>query len=135
MSDSEIQVEILTPEKPLASEAAEEVSFPAEDGYMGILPRHTPLVAGLGIGEVTLRQGPNLKRFLVQGGFAQVSPERVVLLADLALLAERIDRAEAEADLKKAAEALSHATMPEEVEAALTLERSARARLEILGRR
>jgi F-type H+-transporting ATPase subunit epsilon len=101
---------------------------------MGILSRHTPLVAGLGIGEVILRQGPNLKRFLVQGGFAQVSPERVVLLADQALPEERIDSAEAEADMRKAAEALSRATMPEEVEAALILDRSARARLEILGR-
>ena len=84
---------------------------------------------------MTLRQGTNLKRFLVEGGFAQVSPERVVLLADQALPEERIDRGEAEADLRRSAEDMSHATMPEEVEAALTLERSARARLEIVGRR
>ena len=54
MSENKIQVEILTPERPLADEEASEVNFPAVDGYMGVLPQHTPLVAELGIGEVRL---------------------------------------------------------------------------------
>lgn len=134
MADKRIQVEILTPERPLATEAADEVNFPAVDGYMGVLPEHTPLVAELGIGEVTFLQGQALKRFMVSGGFVQVFPDRVSILADEAKAPEDVDREQAETEIRKAAEDLEKAELPEEVNAALELEKRAQTKLELLGK-
>jgi len=135
MSDTQIQIEIMTPQRPLAEAQADEVSFPAEDGYMGILPRHTPLVAELGIGKVTFRQGGEVTRFMVNGGFVQVHPDRITILANEAQAEADLDREQAEADLKRSEVDLAAAKMPEEVEAALTLARAAKVKLDLLGKK
>ena len=134
MSDIKIKVEIMTPERPLADEEASEVNFPAVDGYMGVLPEHTPLVAELGIGEVRIvRDGQEL-RFMVNGGFVQVAPDRVTLMANEAEAAEEIDRDKAQADRKQSEEDLAKAQMPEEVDAALDLAKTAETRIDLLGK-
>ena len=131
MSDNKIKVEIMTPERPLADEEASEVNFPAADGYMGILPEHTQLVAELGIGEVVVVRGGKEQRFMVNGGFVQVGPDRVTLMANEAEAAEDIDRAQAEADLKQSEEDLAKAELPEEVDAALDLAKAAETRIKL----
>ena len=134
MSDIKIKVEIMTPERPLADEEASEVNFPAADGYMGVLPEHTPLVAELGIGEVRIQVDGQEKRFMVNGGFVQVYPDRVTLMANEAEAAEEIDRDKAQADLKRSEEDLARAEMPEEVDAALDLAKTAETRIDLLGK-
>jgi F-type H+-transporting ATPase subunit epsilon len=134
MSDIKIKVEIMTPERPLADVQATEVNFPAADGYMGVLPEHTPLVAELGIGEVTVTVGGQEHRFMVNGGFVQVFPDRVTLMANEAEAAEKIDREKAEADLRQSEEDLAKAELPEEVDAALDLARTAETRIGLLGK-
>ncbi|MCP3987589.1 MAG: ATP synthase F1 subunit epsilon [Actinomycetia bacterium] len=131
MADNKIKVEILTPERPLAEEEATEVNFPATDGYMGILPDHTPLVAELGIGEVVGVKDGQEQRFMVNGGFAQVAPDRVTLMANEAQASEDIDRAQAEADLKQSEADLLKAELPEEVDAALDLAKTAETRINL----
>ncbi len=131
MSDNTIKVEIMTPERPLADEAATEVNFPAADGYMGVLPEHTPLVAELGIGEVRIQVDGQEKRFMVNGGFVQVAPDRVTLMANEAEAAEDIDRDKAQADLKQSEEDLAKAELPEEVDAALDLAKTAETRINL----
>ena len=134
MSDIKIKVEIMTPERPLADEEASEVNFPATDGYMGVLPEHTPLVAELGIGEILVVRDGQQKRFMVNGGFVQVYPDRVTLMANEAEAAEKIDREKAEADLKQSEKDLAKAQLPEEVDAALDLAKTAETRIGLLGK-
>ncbi len=134
MADNKIKVEILTPERPLAEEEATEVNFPATDGYMGVLPDHTPLVAQLGIGEVRIQVDGQEKRFMVNGGFVQVAPDRVTLMANEAQAAGDIDRAQAEADLKQSEEDVLKAQLPDEVDAALDLAKTAETRIDLLGK-
>lgn len=133
MSEIKIKVEIMTPERPLADEEASGVNFPAVDGYMGVLPEHTPLVAELGIGEVRILQDGQERRFMVNGGFVQVAPDRVTLMANEAEAAEDIDREKADADLKQSEEDLAKAELPDEVDAALDLAKTAETRIDLLG--
>ena len=134
MSEIKIKVEIMTPERPLADEEASEVNFPAVDGYMGILPEHTPLVAELGIGEVVVVKDGQELRFMVNGGFVQVAPDRVTLMANEAEAAGNIDRDKAQADLKQAEQDLAAAELPAEVDAALDLAKTAETRIDLLGK-
>ncbi len=134
MSENKITVEIMTPERPLADEEASEVNFPAVDGYMGVLPEHTPLVAQLGIGEVRIHTNGQEKRFMVNGGFVQVAPDRVTLMANEAMAADQIDGDKARADLKRSEEDLAKAALPEEVDAALDLAKTAETRIGLLGK-
>lgn len=133
MSEIKIKVEIMTPERPLADEEATEVNFPAVDGYMGVLPEHTPLVAELGIGEVRIVLDGQEQRFMVNGGFVQVAPDRVTLMANEAEAAKDIDGEKARADLKKSEEDLAKAELPDEVDAALDLAKTAETRIDLLG--
>jgi len=134
MADNKIKVEIMTPERPLADEEASEVNFPAVDGYMGVLPEHTPLVAELGIGEVRIVRDGQEHRFMVNGGFVQVAPDRVTLMANEAEAAEDIDREKAQADLKQSGEDLARAELPDEVDAALDLAKTAETRIDLSGK-
>jgi F-type H+-transporting ATPase subunit epsilon len=134
MSSTTIKVEIMTPERPLADQQASEVNFPAADGYMGVLPEHTPLVAELGIGEVVVTVGGTEQRFMVNGGFVQVGPDRVTLMANEAEAAGEIDTEAAKADLKQSEEDLAKAELPEDVDAALDLAKTAETRINLSGK-
>jgi len=97
MADA-LQLEVLTLEGSVVHESAAEVQVPARDGYLGILPGHTPLLTELGIGALSYRQGGSTLFVAVMGGFAEVLPDRVIILADAAERAEDIDVAAARAD-------------------------------------
>ena len=97
-----IHLEIVTPEKQLFSGAVDAVTVPANTGYLGILPGHAPLLAELGIGEISYKTGSKTEYLSCSWGFLEVLPDRVVLLAQSAESASDID-------LKRAEEAKTRA--------------------------
>jgi F-type H+-transporting ATPase subunit epsilon len=86
-----LRVELATPSRLLVSTAADEVVIPGAEGYFGVLPGHAPLLAALGPGEVAIRTGRTERHVAVSGGFAEVGPDRVTILADAAEPPEAID--------------------------------------------
>ncbi len=99
---SHLSLEIVTPERPLLSETVDEVEVPGADGYFGVLPGHTPLLASLQVGELWYRKGTERSYLSVAFGFAEVMPDRVTILARIAERAEDIDIERAEAQRQRA---------------------------------
>ena len=104
---STIRLELVTPQRLLVSEDVDEVLLPGYYGEFGVLPGHTQVLSILSIGMLHYRKGDETNRVAVGGGFAEVTPERVVVLADVAEKAGEIDvdrarkaRERAEAALK-----------------------------------
>jgi F-type H+-transporting ATPase subunit epsilon len=91
-----IHLEIVTPEKQIFSGMVDSVTVPSTTGYLGILPGHAPLLAELGIGEVSYKNGEKTEYLFCSWGFVEALPERVVLLAQTAELASDIDLKRAE---------------------------------------
>jgi F-type H+-transporting ATPase subunit epsilon len=89
-------LEIVTPERLAFSEEVDSVQVPGIDGELGILPHHAPLVSLLGVGELRIRKGGTEELFAVAGGFLQVRPDKVVVMAETADLASEIDLERAE---------------------------------------
>lgn len=103
-----IDLEIVTPDRLLVRERVDEVEIPGAEGYFGVLPGHTPLLASLAVGEMWYRTGQERTYLSIAFGFAEVLPDRVTILARLAEKAEEIDPARAEAARKRAEERLAH---------------------------
>ena len=78
-----LHLTIVTPEKLLVETEADEVELPGLDGYLGILPGHRPLNTALGNGTITFRMGSQEERYAVRGGFAEVSPESVLVITEI----------------------------------------------------
>lgn len=121
-------LEIVTPERQVFSEQVDSVVCPGIEGELGILPHHAPLLTTLGIGELRIRRGGEEEYFALAGGFLQVRPDKVVVMAETADMASEIDverameaRREAErqlsegfdepADMARARAALQHALL------------------------
>jgi F-type H+-transporting ATPase subunit epsilon len=85
------------------------VVVPGIEGQLGILPHHTPLISALGIGELKIRKGTSEQVMLISGGFVEVRPDRVVVMADIAEHSEEIDEARAVEARKRAEEELQRA--------------------------
>ncbi len=90
-----LQVSILTPEKPFWDGEAEEIILPAETGEMGILKNHAPIVCGLSVGAMLIRTKQEWQSVAIMGGFALVKQNQVTILANEAFAAESIDAEEA----------------------------------------
>jgi F-type H+-transporting ATPase subunit epsilon len=101
-----IDLQIVTPDRMLVHEPVDEVEIPGVDGYFGVLPGHTPLLAALSVGELWYRKGQDRTYLAVAYGFAEVLPDRVTILAHLAERAEDIDVARAESARTRAAQRL-----------------------------
>jgi F-type H+-transporting ATPase subunit epsilon len=86
-----LNLEIVTPERLAYSGSVDSVQLPGSEGELGILPHHAPLIATLGAGELRLRKGGTEESFAVFGGFVQVLPDKVVVMAESADLASDID--------------------------------------------
>lgn len=95
---AKLHLTIVTRDRKLIDVEVDEVVLPAVNGQMGVLPGHTPLLAMLGIGELMYRVGSTPRRMVLTWGFAEVLPDRVIVLAEGATPAEEIDRAQAERD-------------------------------------
>jgi len=113
---AKLQVELVTAEGRLVSREADFVVAPGIEGELGVLPRHIPLLTPLRAGEVTVRNDGNDEYIFVAGGFLEVLPDKVVILADAAERAEDIDEARAEGARRKAQQLLEE--KPEGLEAA-----------------
>jgi F-type H+-transporting ATPase subunit epsilon len=90
------QLEIVTPEKLVVNEPAEEAQIPGLSGYLGILPGHAPLITELAVGVITYRAQGVTKSLSVAWGFAEVLPDKVTMLAETAERPEEIDVARAQ---------------------------------------
>lgn len=104
-------LEIVTPERLAYSNTVDSVQLPGSEGELGVLPHHAPLVATLGIGELRIRKGGEEEAFAIVGGFLQVRPDKVVVMAETADLASEIDleRAmEAKREAERALEGAAH---------------------------
>ena len=102
-----IDLQIVTPERMLVHEQVDEVEIPGADGYFGVLPGHTPLLAALSVGELWYRKGQEKTYLSIVHGFAEVLPDRVTILAQLAEHPDEIDVARAEAARQRASERLN----------------------------
>jgi F-type H+-transporting ATPase subunit epsilon len=115
---TKIQLLIVSADRSLVNETVDEVEIPGCDGYFGVLPGHTPLLTVLQVGELWYRQGPEKHYLSIAFGFAEVQPDRVTILAQIAEKAEEIDLARAEAAKKRAEERVVRPTVDMDAERA-----------------
>ena len=119
-----LHLEVITPERKVYEDDVDMVIAPGSEGYLGILPHHTPLLTALGPGEFRVKKGGVEEVLAIFGGFMDVRPDRVIVLTDAAEPAEEIDTARAQAARARAQETLSQA-------ATLSAADEARARAEL----
>lgn len=101
-----LKLDIVTAERVVYSEDVDIVIAPGVEGQLGILPHHAPLMTTLQAGELVARRGSGEDSLAISGGFMEVRPDRVIVLADAAERAEEIDITRAEAARKRAEERL-----------------------------
>ena len=101
-----IHLEIVTPERLAYSDDVDAVVLPGSEGELGILPHHAPLVSTLGVGELRIRKGGAEESFAIVGGFLQVRPDKVVVMAETADMASEIDLEKAQEARREAERAL-----------------------------
>ncbi|MCA3278786.1 MAG: ATP synthase F1 subunit epsilon [Roseomonas sp.] len=127
------QLELVSPEKLLLSRKVEMAVIPAAEGEMGVLAGHAPMIVALRGGVISVREGGQVtEQLFVAGGFAEVAPDRVTILADEATPLASLSKSEAQSRLAEAEAAFSAAAneTPEKREAAMTRLLSARAMVE-----
>jgi F-type H+-transporting ATPase subunit epsilon len=113
---TKITLEIVTPDRSLVREDVDEVIVPGSEGEFGILPGHTPLLATLRVGELSYRQGQEKHYLAIAFGFAEVLPDRVTILAQIAERAQDIDVARAERAKQRAEERLARPSAAAEMD-------------------
>src|SRR6202453_2262133 len=124
MADT-IELEVVTPERQLVKESVTEAQVPAKEGYIGVLPGHAPLLSLLGSGVLTYNpQGGARKVLAIHGGFVEVLPDHITVLANLAERAEEIDIEKARAALKQATARLTSHDQAGATDPAVALEES-----------
>jgi F-type H+-transporting ATPase subunit epsilon len=101
-----ILLEIVTPERLAYSDTVDAVVLPGGDGELGVLPHHAPLLSTLGVGELRIRKGSEEEAFAIVGGFVQVRPDKVVVMAETADMASEIDLEKAQEARREAERAL-----------------------------
>ena len=101
-----IKLEIVTPERLVFDETVDAVTLPGSEGELGVLPHHAPLLSTLGVGELRIRRGGDEEYFAIAGGFVQVRPDKVVVMAETADLASEIDLEKAQEARREAERAL-----------------------------
>jgi F-type H+-transporting ATPase subunit epsilon len=102
-----LHLEIVTPERLAYEDDVDMVICPGTDGELGILPHHAPLISTLGFGELKIRKGGQEEYFAIAGGFVQVRPDKVVVMAETADMASEINLEAAEQARREAEKALS----------------------------
>jgi len=102
-----LELQIVTPDRLLVQQPVDEVQVPGSEGYFGVLPGHTPMLASLAVGELWYRKGQEKTYLAIAFGFAEVLPDRVTILARLAERAEDIDIERADAARQRAEERIA----------------------------
>jgi F-type H+-transporting ATPase subunit epsilon len=95
--DSTFRLRIVTPYREVVMEDVGEAQVPGKEGYLGILPGHAPLISELKVGELSYRRGREASHLAVSGGFVEVLPDQVTILAETAERSDEIDVARAQA--------------------------------------
>jgi F-type H+-transporting ATPase subunit epsilon len=131
-----LTLELATPTRLVVTAEVDEVVVPGSLGYFGVLPGHAPLLATLGIGELTYRVGRDEYHVAVSCGFAEVRNDKVIVLADVAETPADIDRARAERARERAEARLAGRASQEEINYTRAAAALARAliRLQVAGR-
>jgi len=129
-----LQLQIVSADRLLVNETVDEVEIPGSEGYFGVLPGHTPLLATLQVGELWYRQGQEKHYLAIAFGFVEVQPDGVTILAQIAEPAQEIDLARAEAAKKRAEERLSKPTTDMDFERARMAMVKALVRLQVASR-
>jgi F-type H+-transporting ATPase subunit epsilon len=109
-------LEIVTPERLAYSDTVDAVNLPGIEGELGVLPHHAPLVSMLGVGELRIRKGGAEESFAIVGGFLQVRPDKVVVMAETADMASEIDLEKAQQARREAEQALEGAARTDTVD-------------------
>ncbi len=124
------QLEIVTPEKLVVKDQAEEMQIPGKNGYLGILPGHAPLITELSVGQIRYRNGIETHYLCVAWGFAEVLPDKVTILAETAERGEEVDCVRAQRAKERAEKRLSSGDPAIDVQRAQDALARANARLE-----
>ena len=131
-----LQLEIVSPERRAYADEVDMVVVPGIDGQLGILPHHTRLISALGIGELRIKKGGSEESFAIIGGFLQVRPDKVVVMAETADLASDIDLERAQEARRAAERALeTAANEPADLASARAQLQTALLRIRVAERR
>jgi F-type H+-transporting ATPase subunit epsilon len=128
-------LEIATPERMLVRERVTEAQIPAVNGYLGVLPGHSPLLAEMGTGDLVYVSENRRRHMAISGGWVEVLGDHVRVLANSGEKADEIDVHRAEEALKRASERLSHPEMGLDVARALNAMKRAQARIDAATRK
>src|ERR687892_2926930 len=127
-----LQLEIVSPERRVFDDEVDMVIVPGRNGQLGILPHHTRLISSLGVGELRIKRGGTEQSLLISGGFVEVRPDKVIVMADLAEHSDENDEARAaearegaEAELEEAKDPVDIARVRAALQTALMRERIA----------
>ncbi|PYR49377.1 MAG: F0F1 ATP synthase subunit epsilon [Acidobacteria bacterium] len=131
---SQIRLHIVSADRSLVDELVDEVEIPGAEGYFGVLPNHTPLLAQLGAGELWYRTGQHVEYLALAFGFAEVQSDRVTILAEIAERAGEIDVARAAAAKQRAEERLARPPSEMDYERARVALMKALIRLQVADR-
>ncbi|MGH9509405.1 MAG: F0F1 ATP synthase subunit epsilon [Terriglobales bacterium] len=129
------KLEVVTPDKLVVDDSAEELQLPGKKGYLGILPGHAPLITELDVGELTYSRNGLTTRLCLAWGFAEVLPDKVTILAETAERAEEIDVARAERARERAEERLKKLEPSTDLPRAQSALQRALARLFVAGKK
>jgi F-type H+-transporting ATPase subunit epsilon len=130
MADEVFDLELATPERLVLREKVSEAQIPVRNGYIGVMPGHAPLLSEMGCGYVSYQSGGRRYYMAVNGGFAEVLPDKVRVLVTSAERSEEIDVQRAEAALKRAQERLAGPNIGVDVARALSAMERAQARID-----
>jgi F-type H+-transporting ATPase subunit epsilon len=97
-----LRLEIVSPERMVYNDDVDMVIVPGRNGQLGILPHHTPLISSLGVGELRIKKSGSEESMLISGGFVEVRPDKVIVMADLAEHSDEIDEPKAVEARKRA---------------------------------
>lgn len=132
--ENKLKLEIITPDGLILSEEVDEVVCSGSEGEFGVLPSHIPFFTTLKIGILTYKKGNEARYVFVNWGYAEVGPDKVMILADSAEKSEDIDVERAKAAMKRAEERLKQAAEIDSARATSSLERAI-SRIQIYERR
>jgi F-type H+-transporting ATPase subunit epsilon len=133
MADS-FQLEVVTPEKLVVKDQAEEMQIPGKNGYLGILPGHAPLITELAVGRISYRHGGETHYLCVAWGFAEVLPDKVTILAETAERGEDVDCERAQKAKERAEQRLASNDPQVDVPRAQNALSRANTRLDVAGK-